>query len=303
MSHVLFLLIPQVHLLEVAGPAQVFSTANDLGYAYTIAYVAETSQVATVQGLTLPAATAWPRLAPDDLVIVPGWRGPTRPPGEQTLRRLRDHHAAGGTVAGVCAGADALGRAGLLDGRRCAVHHCVQDEFARLYPKSEVVKDSLYVEDDRVITSAGKASGIDLALHLLSMRHGPYAAGQVARTMLVHTRRDGTAPQISPMLRLRSHMDETVHRIQDLIESRFTERLPLSLLAKAAGCSERTVTRLFRRATGLTPLAYQSALRLERAEHLLRRGATAEVAAREAGFADARMLRRLRARAGAPDHP
>lgn len=299
MSVVLFLLIPQVHLLDVAGPAQVFSIADDLGYAYTITYVAEARQVATGQGLTLSVGTEWPRLAPDDLIIVPGWRGPTRPPGKETLRRLREHHAAGGTVAGVCAGTDALGRAGLLDGRRCTVHHCVQDEFERLYPRAEVVKDMLYVEDDRIITSAGGASGIDVALHLLSRWHGPYTAGQVARAMLVHAHRDGATPQVSPMLRRRSHVDETVHRIQDLIETRFTERLPLSLLAKAADCSERTVTRLFRRATGITPLAYQTALRLERAELLLRQGATTAIAAREAGFRDARMLRRLRARARA----
>ncbi|MEV4067227.1 GlxA family transcriptional regulator [Nonomuraea dietziae] len=299
MSSVVFLLIPQVHLLDVAGPAEVFSTADDLGYAYTFAYVAEDSQVATVQGLTLPAVTRWPRLAPDDLIIVPGRRGPARSPARQTLRRLREHHASGGTVAGVWAGTDALGRAGLLDGRRCALHHCAQEEFARLYPRAEVVKDALYVEDDRIVTSAGVASGIDLALHLLSTRHGPNAAGRVARAMLAHAHRDAGVARLSPMLRRRSHVDQTVHRIQDLIESRFTERLPLRLLAKAAGCSERTVTRLFRQATGLTPLAYQTALRLERAEHLLRQGATTEVAARETGFRDARMLRRLRARARA----
>ncbi|MFI6501895.1 GlxA family transcriptional regulator [Nonomuraea typhae] len=303
MSHVLFLLIPQVHLLDVAGPAHVFSTADDLGYAYTVAYVAEARQVATVQGLTLAVGTGWPRLTPDDLIVVPGWRGPTRPPGKETLRRLREHHAAGGAVAGVCAGTDALGRAGLLDGRRCTVHHCVRDEFERLYPRAEVVKDMLYVEDDGIITSAGGASGIDLALHLLSTRHGSYAAGRVARAMLFHARRDGATPQVSPMLRRRSHVDETVHRIQDLIETRFAEQLPLSLLAKTAGCSERTVTRLFRRATGITPLAYQTALRLERAELLLRQGATTAVAAREAGFTDARMLRRLRARAKAAQFP
>ncbi|MEV0584433.1 DJ-1/PfpI family protein [Nonomuraea sp. NPDC050310] len=297
MSRVVFLLIPQVHLLDVAGPAQVFSTANDLGRPYTLTYVGEEAEVATVQGLTLRAETAWPPLASDDLVVVPGWRGPTRPAGARTLRRLREHHASGGTVASVCAGADALGRAGLLDGRRCTTHHAVQDELARLYPRARVVKDALYVEDDRVVTSAGVASGIDVALHLVTTRHGPYAAGQVARAMLVHTHRDGTAEQISPLLRWRSHVDETVHRIQDLIEARFTERLPLSLLATATGCSERTVTRLFTRATGRTPLAYQNALRLERAEHLLGRGATVEAAAREVGFEDPRTLRRLRARA------
>jgi transcriptional regulator GlxA family with amidase domain len=72
----------------------------------------------------------------------------------------------------VCAGADALGRAGLLDGRNCTTHHDLQDELARRYPKAHVVRDVLFTTDDRVVTSAGIASGIDLALHLVALRHG-----------------------------------------------------------------------------------------------------------------------------------
>jgi transcriptional regulator GlxA family with amidase domain len=87
-----------------------------------------------------------------------------------------------------------------------------------------------------------------------------------------------------------------VHRVQDLIENRLAERLPLADLADAAGCSERTVTRMFGRATGMTPLRYQQLLRVERAEHLIGQGATVESAARTVGFEDARMLRRLRQR-------
>jgi transcriptional regulator GlxA family with amidase domain len=99
----------------------------------------------------------------------------------------------------------------------------------------------LYTTDDRVMTSAGIVSGIDLSLHLLAVRHGPAFASRVARDML---------------------------------------------------------TRLFGPATGgLTPLRYQQLLRLERAEHLIDHGTTVEAAAREVGFEDARMLRRLRARA------
>ena len=87
-----------------------------------------------------------------------------------------------------------------------------------------------------------------------------------------------------------------MHRAQDLIDARFAEPLPLADLAAAVGVSERTLTRLFSRATGLTPLRYQQTLRLERAEHLIGHGATVEAAARSVGFEDARMLRRLRAR-------
>jgi transcriptional regulator GlxA family with amidase domain len=114
--------------------------------------------------------------------------------------------------------------------------------------------------------------------------------------MVVYARRNGDDQQASAMLRHRSHVDDTVHRVQDLIDARFTTPLRLTALAGAVGVSERTVTRLFGRATGLTPLRYQHLLRVERAEHLISHGATVDSAARAVGFEDARMLRRLRAR-------
>jgi transcriptional regulator GlxA family with amidase domain len=300
MSHVVFFLVPGVHLLDLAGPAQVFSTAADFGHPYTLAYIAEQPQVSTVQGLPLVAGTARPELGPEDLIVVPGWRagspsgGPTI--GAASLQFLREHHARGGTVASVCSGAEALGQAGLLDGRRCTTHHDVQDELALRHPRAVVVRDVLFTTDDRVITSAGIASGIDLALHLVSTRHGPAVAAQVAREMVVYARRNGHEPQSSAMLRHRSHLDDTVHRAQNLIDARFDQPLPLPTLASAVGVSERTLTRLFSRATGLTPLRYQQTLRLERAEHFISHGATIDTAARSVGFEDPRMLRRLRTR-------
>lgn len=298
MTRVVFLLVPRLHLLDLAGPAQVFSTAADQGHGYELGYVAEQEDVPTAQGLSLRAAVHWPDLTPHDLVVVPGWRSRTlRQNGaltEDTLRRLADHHAAGGTVASVCAGADALGRAGLLNGRRCTTHHDVQDELARRYPRATVVRDVLYVVDDRVVTSAGIASGIDLALHLVAVRHGPAAAARVARAMVVYARRNGDDQQSSAMLRHRAHLSDAVHRVQDLIDSRFADRLTLSALAARSGISERTLTRRFTESTGLTPLRYQQELRVERAEHLIAHGSTAESAARAVGFQDARMLRRLR---------
>jgi len=148
----------------------------------------------------------------------------------------------------------------------------------------------------RVGPSAGIASGIALALHLAATRHGPGAAARVARSMVVYARRNGHEQQASVMLRHRAHLSDVVHRVQDLIDTRFTDRLPLADLAAASGVSQRTLTRLFHAATGLTPLRYQQVLRVERAEHLIGHGATVEAAARAAGFDDARMLRRLRSR-------
>jgi transcriptional regulator GlxA family with amidase domain len=304
-TRVAFLLVPQVHVLDLAGPAQVFSAAADLGYDYELHYLAEQPDVPTAQGLPLRASVRWPGLGPGDLIFVPGWRAAPRlgrygQLSPATLERLATHHARGGTIASVCAGADALGQAGLLDGRRCTTHHQVQDDLARRYPRATVVPDVLFVIDRRVVTSAGIASGIDLALHLVAVRHGPAAAARIAREMVVYARRNGGEPQASVMLRHRSHLSDTVHRVQDMIDSRFTERLPLADLAAASGVSQRTLTRRFEQATGMTPLRYQQLLRAEHAEHLIGHGVTVESAARAVGFEDARMLRRLRA---APARP
>jgi transcriptional regulator GlxA family with amidase domain len=298
---VVFLLVPGLHLLDLAGPAQAFGTAADLGCGYELAYVAEQEDVTAAQGVTLRAATRWPALGADDLIIVPGWRAApaiagTGPLASDTLGVLAAHHGCGGTVASVCAGTDALGRAGLLDGRRCTTHHDIQDELARRYPRATVVRDVLYVIDGRVATSAGIASGIDLALHLIAVRDGPATAARVAREMVVYARRNGDDQQASAMLRHRNHLSDTAHRAQDHIEARFSRPLPLAEIARTCGVSERTLTRKFTEATGVTPLRYQQLLRLERAEHLIGHGATVEAAARTVGFTDARMLRRLRAR-------
>lgn len=300
MTRVVFLLVPGVHILDLAGPAQVFSTAASLGLDYELSFVGEQEDVLSAQGLPLRAGTSWPALKPSDLILVPGWRAPTLAQTAKlspaSVQRLSDHHRAGGTVASVCSGADSLGLAGLLDGRRCTTHHELQDELAQRYPKATVIRDVLYVVDDRVITSAGIASGIDLTLHLVATAHGPSVAARIARSMVVYTRRNGDEHQDSAMLRFRSHLSDAVHRAQDLIDARFAEPMPLPELAKRCQVSERTLTRLFSETTGLTPLRYQQLLRVERAQHLIGHGATVEAAARAVGFTDARMLRRLRSR-------
>ena len=76
MRRVVFVLAPRVHLLDLAGPAQVFSTATDFGFGYRLSYLADASPVPSHQGVPLVAELNWPALGREDIVLVPGWRSP-----------------------------------------------------------------------------------------------------------------------------------------------------------------------------------------------------------------------------------
>jgi transcriptional regulator GlxA family with amidase domain len=299
---VVFVVPDCVHLLDLGGPAQAFTTANDHGGAYRLVYVGAGAAVTSHQGLPLALDLDWPRLTQRDLVLLPGRRVGTSPPHRWidagSADRVRQHHRAGGRVASVCSGAFALAETGLLDGRRATTHHEIQVDLARQFPAVHVVGDVLYVVDGTLASSAGIASGIDLALRLIGDDHGPAIAARVARSLVVPTRRNGSAPQASVMLQHRDHLVDAVHRVQDVLDTRFTEPLPLHRLARIGGVSERTLTRLFAAATGTTPNRYQQQLRVEQAEQLIEQGWTLEATARSVGFSDARMLRRLRAAGG-----
>jgi transcriptional regulator GlxA family with amidase domain len=282
------LLPHQTRLLDLAGPAEVYRTAVDLGLPYRLSFVADEPDPVTAEGLVVRAGATVPPLSPADLVFATG------AVTAGSLDVLRRHHGAGGTVVGVGAGVDALGRSGLLAGRRCTAHHDVRRDLAKRYPAATVVDDVLHVVDDRVATSAGTGCGIDLALHLIGIAHGAGTAARIARALVVYPRRNGDEPEDSVPLRYRGHVDDLAHRLQDLVEARFTERLRLVDMSRELGFSERTLTRHFRRATGLTPLRYQQLLRAERAGVLIGRGATVDAAARAVGLTDARALRALR---------
>lgn len=194
---VLIVLPDAAHLMDVAGPAQVFVNASEVGGRYEVGYVGAAGRVQSHQGLAFAAPTDWPDLTPADLVLVPGWKTQTAAGfAPALLTRIREHWDAGGHVASICAGALALARTGVLAGHSATTHHDLIDELATSRDVS-VMRDVLYTCEDRLHTSAGIASGIDLALHLVAHDHGPALAARVARTLVVPAWRAGAAPQAS----------------------------------------------------------------------------------------------------------
>jgi transcriptional regulator GlxA family with amidase domain len=295
---VAFLLLPTVHVLDVAGPAQAFYSAADFGAAYKLLFCAGSVETQSAQGLVFKTTTELPKLGPNDLVVIPGQRASQieldRPLPPQLRTWLKQTYEAGTRMASVCSGAFALGEAGFLDGRRCTTHWSLTDELQRRYPQARVATTALYVHDGKITTSAGIASGIDMALSLIELHYGPSLTAKVARDLVVFIRREGGHAQTSVYLSFRDHLHPGVHRVQDWLSTHFAEPVRLPRLAKLASMSSRNLVRAFKTTTGLTPLQYQQRLRLEFAGSLLRDSRlTLESISESCGFVDARHFRRL----------
>lgn len=298
-QRIIFLILPGVHLLDLAGPVQVFDTAASFGAPYSLHFCSGNTQVQSAQGLFLAQLDPLPTVCANDLVVVAGVKTasseldrPLLDPG--TRRWLVNAHTAGVHIASVCAGAIALGEVGLLDGRRCTTHWSLVEVLQQRYPAAHLLEAVLYVHDCGVTTSAGIASGMDMALSLVEQHHGPRLAAEVARWMVIYLRRNGSQSQSSAYLEYRAHLYPAVHRVQDWLAEHVAEPVLLADLAAVAKMSVRNFSRTFKNATGLTPLQYQQRLRLEVAATLLAdSGLSIEAVAARCGFEDGRHFRRL----------
>ena len=270
------LAFPAVQLLDVAGPLQVFATANDLAAAsggappYAPRVIADGGLVVTASaGLGLVAAPLPPLDAAVDTLLVaggPGVRAAAEDPALVEWVRARATRAR--RVASVCTGAFLLGAAGLLDGRRAATHWTVCAELARRVPAARVEPDPIFVQDGPVWSSAGITAGIDLALALVEQDLGRGVALAVARHLVMFLKRPGGQAQFSAALSLQAAEDRfgTLH---EWIGAHLAGDLSLPVLAARAGMSERSFSRHYAAVTGSTPARAVERLRVEAARRLL----------------------------------
>jgi transcriptional regulator GlxA family with amidase domain len=267
---------PLVQLLDVTGPLQVFATANDhVAQAggtppYVLHVVAKGGQgVTATAGLGI-ATGKLPRTGtPPDTLIVAGGPGVDAAVADTMLVEwVRQRAKQARRVASVCTGAFLLGAAGALDGRRAVTHWSCCAELARRFPAVRVESDPIFVRDGSVWTSAGVTAGIDLALALVEEDLGRTVALAVARYLVVFLKRPGGQAQFSEALSMQSAEDE-FGALHEWINKHLSDDLSLAMLAGQAGMSERSFSRHYAEAAGVTPARAIERLRVEAARRLL----------------------------------
>jgi transcriptional regulator GlxA family with amidase domain len=267
---------PSVKLLDVTGPIQVFASANafmaQAGEAtpYSIRIVAQSGErVEASGGVELAVHPLSPIDALFDTLVIAGGEGVSTAAEDTVLIDwVRERAKQARRTASVCTGAFLLAASGMLDDRRAVMHWAFCGELARRFPRVRVEPDPIFVQDGAIWTSAGVTVGIDLALALVEEDLGRSVALAIARYLVVFLKRPGGQAQFSEFLSLQAAEDK-FGVLHDWISNHLADDLSLPVLAREAGMSERSLSRHYAEATGLTPARAIERLRVQGARHLL----------------------------------
>jgi AraC family transcriptional activator FtrA len=289
------LALPATVAFDLAIPAQVFGHRDEReNYRLTLC-APHAGPVSTTTGFDVHAPAGLEALDDAETVVVPGFR-PLRAPPEPVLEALRQAAARGVRIVSICTGAFALAAAGLLDGLRATTHWRDVAELAARFPAVEVDADVLYVDQGRILTSAGVAAGVDLCLHIVRSDLGAAEATRIARRMVVAPHRSGGQAQFleRPVPRTGG---PAIAAVADWALRHLERRLTVADLARQAGPAPRTLARRWLAETGLPPLRWLTEQRLLEARRLLESTELPVAAiARRTGIGTAAHLRALFAR-------
>jgi len=281
-----------VVLGDLSTACEVFGLAKwkDGRAAYDVRVCSNSADVESIYvGLRVPWRLS--SLAQADTVVVPGATDVTRPVLPSVLRAIRRAADRGARVASICTGAFVLAATGLLDGLRATTHWLGAAELARRHPSIDVDANVLYVDNGRVLTSAGAAAGFDLCLHMVRRDLGADIAASVARLAVMPLERSGGQAQFIEHVPP-SEAPGAMTPLLTWMEQNLARDLSLPVIARRAAMSTRTLSRRFREQVGATPAAWLAQARVRRAQRLLETtGLAIEQVAAEAGFGSAAVMR------------
>ena len=251
----------------------------------------EKGPLAAMGGFTVQPAAGLAAMRQAGTIVIPGWRDPDEDPPDALVAAVRAAHARGARILSICSGVFVLAAAGLLDGRRATTHWRHVERLARRHPRVHVEPDVLFVDEGRILTSAGSAAGIDLCLHVVRHDYGAEAANIVARRLIVPPQREGGQSQYIPAP-IRADGTGGLAPVLEWAERRLHQPLTVAALARRAAMSPRTFARRFREETGTTPHRWLTHQRLIAAQRRLETtGEPVEIVAERVGLRTADTLR------------
>ncbi|SPH18126.1 HTH-type transcriptional regulator CdhR [Defluviimonas aquaemixtae] len=180
-------------------------------------------------------------------------------------------HRQGALLCSACSGVFLLAETGAFDGREVTVHWGYDAAFRQAYPRIPVFPEKVLLvsgDANELVSSGAAMTWHDLVLYLIARYVGNSAAQAVARFFALQWHHDGVTPYVVFKGRT-DHRDAAIREVQDWLATKFSVASPVEEMMRRSGLAERTLTRRFKAATGLSPLAYVQRLRIESAKRLL----------------------------------
>lgn len=293
------LALPNVQLLDVAGPLDVFAEANVQAgktvYELRVLGV-RTGAIGCSSGVRLLADAAignW-RGKIDTLLLAGAPDMATTKIAPALVDWLRKTAPTVRRYGSVCSGAFVLAAAGLLKGRRVTTHWAVAEALARAYPETVVDADAIYLRDGKLRTAAGVTAGLDLALALVEEDLGRDIAMAVSSQLVMYFKRPGGQTQFIRRNEMAPAGRSALQELQRWIAANPAIDHSVANLAVRMGLSPRHFTRLFRHEVGATPATWVEEARITAVRRLLEAGDMApKQVAFECGFSSVDTLRRV----------
>lgn len=212
----------------------------------------ESGQLSTTAGFSFQCADDLSIFDWADIIIVPSWRDVNEIPPASLLKALSQAYKDGKRIIGLCLGTYVLAAAGLLKGKKATTHWAWFEDFHQRYPDITLTAAALYVEDDRIMTSAGVAAGIDCCLHLVREICGYDVANHVAKQLVVSPHREGFQTQFIEQSIQKTVSDQRLTELLEWIKLHLQQKHSVDEIANKLALSRRTFTRHFKKITGTT---------------------------------------------------
>ncbi|BFU60839.1 AraC family transcriptional regulator [Rodentibacter sp. JRC1] len=204
-----------------------------------------------------------------DIVVMTGWNDTATQPSEKLLESLRRAYARGATVVGLCYGSYVLACAGLLNGKKATSHWLGEQEFSHRFPAVKWDFNPIYLEDERIITSAGSVASLDCCLSIIRNIYGVKTANHIARLLVIPPHREGGQAQFIEQPIARATSNTNINELLAFLSENLTALHQIDDLAERLSMSRSTFTRHFRKATGMSVNQWLIEARLQRARDLL----------------------------------
>ncbi|MCF7528642.1 GlxA family transcriptional regulator [Neisseria lisongii] len=262
---------PTLNFFQFSVPYTIFSEVLAGQDLFEFTLVAEQPSVQS-RRLQVQAEQDLSYLTQADIVMIAGWTDLTQPPSPALAEALHHAYQRGAYLVSLCYGTYAFAYAGLLDGKQATTHWLAETDFRQRFPQVRLNANALYIEDERIITSAGTSASLDCCLYLIRKFYGVKTANNVARIMVTAPHREGDQAQFIQQPIIPTTRQQKWQDLLQWLQQHLAEPHNIDDLANRLHLSRRTFTRHFHKLTGTSFTQWLIQQRLQKSLELLESG-------------------------------